>query len=236
MSFQFPAVPARVLRQDVLAVLRKAILEGDLKPGDRLLEADVAAQMGISRAPVREAVRQLEQEGLVDFQPHRGSTVLGVPNEEIDAIYELRAELESRAIRRACERITDEQIEELAEHLHRMGRAVEAGDYSAVFEADHAFHATIQRVAGYRLLRRMWESMDGLVRVRSYQAFEGEGPANKYFRRTAVSSHVPILAALRARDADAAEKAVRDHILEVSERIQAEDSAAAAHEVHAAAR
>lgn len=219
-GFQFQTMAPRVLRQDILASLRRAILEGDLKLGDRLLEADVAAQMGVSRAPVREAVRQLEQEGLVEFQPHRGSTVLGVPDEEIDAIYDLRAQLEAKAIRRACARITDEELEELGEHLRRMTRAVEAHNYSAVSEADLQFHATIQRIAGYRLLRRMWESMDGMVRVRSYQAFEGDGPANEYFRRTAVSSHLPILNALKARDPELAERAVREHILEVSERIR----------------
>src|SRR5918998_1914266 len=90
-DFQFPLVAPRVLRHDVLDVVRTAILQGQLKPGDRLLEADIASQMGVSRAPVREAVRQLEQEGLVEFLPHRGSTVVGVPDEEIDAIYEMRA-------------------------------------------------------------------------------------------------------------------------------------------------
>ena len=220
--FQFPTVAPRVLRQDVLAALRSAILEGRLKPGDRLLEAEVASQMGVSRAPVREAVRQLEQEGLVEFLPHRGSTVVGVPDEEIDAIYEMRALIEARAVRRACERITAEDLAYMEDCLQRMSRASESGDYDGVFEADLQFHATIQRVSGYRILRRMWESMDGMVRVRSYQAFEGEGPARHYFRTTAGSSHAPILEALRARDEDAAEDAIRGHILEVSALIRAE--------------
>jgi DNA-binding GntR family transcriptional regulator len=220
--FQFPTVPPRVLRQDVLAALRSAILEGRLRPGDRLLEADAAAQMGVSRAPVREAVRQLEQEGLVEFLPHRGSTVVGVPDEEIDAIYEMRALIEARAIRRACERITDDDLAFMEDCLGRIARANEMDDYDAVFDADLQFHAAIQRASGYRLLRRMWESMDGMVRVRSYQAFQGSSPAHEYFRQTAVSSHAPILEALRARDPDAAEQAVREHILEVSARIRAE--------------
>lgn len=218
--YQFPTVAPRVLRQDVLAALRTAILQGSLKPGDRLLEADVASQMGVSRAPVREAVRQLEQEGLVEFLPHRGSTILGVPDEEIDAIYELRALIEARAIRRACERVTDEDVVALEQCLHRLDEAAAAHDYPAVYEADLQFHATIQRIAGYRLLRRMWESMDGMVRVRSYQVFEAKGPVGQYFRQTAVSSHLPILEALRARDPDAAERAIREHILEVSDRIR----------------
>jgi DNA-binding GntR family transcriptional regulator len=217
--FQFPTVAPRVLRQDVLAAVRAAILERRLQPGDRLLEADIAAQMGVSRAPVREAVRQLEQEGLVDFSPHRGSVVVGVPDEEIDTIYQLRAQIEARAIRRACELITDDDLAFMDECIQRIVGAQAADDHAEVFDADLQFHATILRVAGYRVLRRMWESMDGMVRVRSYQAFDAAGAASDYFRSTAASSHVPILDALRNRDPDAAEQAVREHILEVSSRM-----------------
>lgn len=215
----FPVVAPRVLRQDVLAAVRSAILDGRLHPGDRLLEADIAAQMGVSRAPVREAVRQLEQEGLVEFWPHRGSVVVGVPDDEIDTMYELRAEIEARAIRRACVSITDEDLAYMQQCIDRIAQAQTANDPAAVFDADLQFHATIVRVAGYRVLRRMWESMDGMVRVRSYQAFDGASAASDYFWRTAASSHELILEALRKREPEAADRAVRDHILEVSTRI-----------------
>ena len=92
-----PLLKPRVLRQEVLSALRTAILAREIKAGSRLLEAEVAARMGVSRAPVREAIRQLEQEGLVEFFPHRGAVVVGLPDAEIDAIYELRAMIEGRA-------------------------------------------------------------------------------------------------------------------------------------------
>ena len=100
-ELRLPRVHPRVLRQEVLEALRSAILNNRIKPGSRLLEAEVATRMGVSRAPVREAIRQLEQEGLVEFFPHRGAVVIGLPEDEIDAIYELRAQIEGRAIARA---------------------------------------------------------------------------------------------------------------------------------------
>lgn len=216
---QFPTLDTRVLRQGVRGALRAAILNGRLKPGDRIIEADIAAQMGVSRAPVREAVRQLEQEGLVEFFPHRGATVVGVPEEEIDAIYGLRALIEEQAIRRACHLATDEDLVALGGLFKKIETAVNSENVDAVAEADLQFHAAILRISGYRLLRHMWEGMDGLVRVRSYQAFLRRGPVGQYFRRTAASDHKPILDALRARDPERAGLAVRKHILNVAERL-----------------
>jgi DNA-binding GntR family transcriptional regulator len=211
-DFQFPPVAPRVLRHDVLEVVRTAILQGRLKPGARLLEADIAAQMGISRAPVREAVRQLEQEGLVDIQPHRGTTILGVLDEEIEPLHELRVVLEAHAVRRACERAVQSDLDELEDCLERLA-ALEPGDYESVLDLDLRFHAAILRASGFRVLRRVWESLDAMVRVRSYQSFERVGPANKRVRDTAVEAHACILETLRARDPDAAERAVRDHFM-----------------------
>lgn len=221
----FPPLEGRVLRQSVHAALRLAILDGRVKPGERILEADVAAQMAVSRAPVREAVRQLEQEGLVSVFPHRGATVVGVPDEEIEAIYEMRAVIEAKAIRRACEHVTDEDLAAMGDLMAEIGRAAKADDIDALAEADLQFHAYILRASGYRLLRHMWEGMDGLVRVRSYQAF-AHGSAGRYFRQTSISSHSVILDALRAREPEAAARAVREHILEVADRIRTESGAA----------
>jgi DNA-binding GntR family transcriptional regulator len=216
-DFQFPLVAPRVLRHDVLDVVRTAILQGRLKPGDRLLEGDIASQMGISRAPVREAVRQLEQEGLVEIQPHRGTTILGVPDDEIEPLHEQRVLLEANAVRRACERISEAELAELQDCVDRLAQ-LDDGDYQSVLDLDLRFHATIVRASGYRVLRRMWESMDAMVRVRSYQSFERVGPANKRVRDEAVIAHGYILQMIRNRDPDAAEHAVRDHFLPAPKR------------------
>ena len=118
--YPLPRLQPRVLRQEVLGALRAAILARRDPPGTRLLEAEVAGRMGISRAPVREAIRQLEQEGLVEFFPHRGAIVIGLPDDEIDAVYELRALIEAKAIARACSRATPADLEQLDRIIDEM--------------------------------------------------------------------------------------------------------------------
>ncbi len=122
---------------EVLDALRRAILNDDMKVGTRILEADVAEQMGVSRAPVREAIRQLEQEGLVQFNPHRGAVVLGLPEAEIDAVYELRAVIESRAMARVATTLTPSRTSTSPRSSPRWTRPLADGD--------------IDRVAGARL-------------------------------------------------------------------------------------
>ena len=97
-----PPVERRVLRQDILLGLRSGILSGEIPPGTRLLEIPLATELGVSRGPVREALRQLEQEGLVEFYPHRGAIVVGVGETEIETIYMIRALLEERAFAKAA--------------------------------------------------------------------------------------------------------------------------------------
>jgi DNA-binding GntR family transcriptional regulator len=205
-----------VLREEVQAALRNAILSNEIQPGARLLEVEVATRMGVSRAPVREAIRQLEQEGLVEFFPHRGVVVIGLPDDEIDAIYEMRALIEAKAIVRACDRVTDADLDELGELLERMQRSLRARDIDAVADIDLRFHDKILEISGLTLLRRIWTSLAGLVRVRSYQALERPGKASTYFVKTSMQSHAALIDAMRRRDGPQAAELVRQHILEVA--------------------
>src|SRR6478752_10082953 len=109
-----PPVERRVLRQDILLGLRSGILSGEIAPGTRLLEIPLATELGVSRGPVREALRQLEQEGLVEFYPHRGAIVVGVGETEIETIYMIRALLEERAFAKAARVVDDTELESLA--------------------------------------------------------------------------------------------------------------------------
>src|SRR5687768_1927778 len=113
-------VERRVLRHEVLLGLRTGILSGDIRPGTRLLEVPLANELGVSRGPIREALRQLEQEGLVEFFPHRGAVVVGVAEAEVETIYGIRALLEGRAFARACRVVTDEDIDALAATVAKM--------------------------------------------------------------------------------------------------------------------
>jgi len=211
-----PRLKPRVLRQEVLEALRNAILNDDFEVGSRILEADVAEQMGVSRAPVREAIRQLEQEGLVQFNPHRGAVVLGLPEAEIDAVYEMRAVIESRAMARVAATLTPAQDEQLADLIEQMREPLANGDIDRVADLDWQLHGLIMDLSEFKLLRRTWASLDGLVRLRSYQALGRKSAAADYFTRTAIASHLALLDALRTRDPEIASKAGSAHVLEVS--------------------
>lgn len=204
-----------MLRQEVLTALRTAILANEISAGSRLLEADVAEQMGVSRAPVREAIRHLEQEGLVEIFPHRGAVVVGLPEAEIDAIYELRAVIEGRAIAAAMDVVGETELARLEALIDDMRTAIKAREIETIAEIDLQFHGLIVEWSGLTLLKHIWGSLDGLVRVRSYQALDRPGSTAKYFLKNAAGSHTVLVTALREGDPEAAALLARQHVLEV---------------------
>jgi DNA-binding GntR family transcriptional regulator len=187
----------------------------------------MAMRLGVSRAPVREALRQLEQEGLVDFTPHRGATVIGVPDAEIDALYELRAVVEAKAIARACTRMTEADFAVLKTSVAGMNEAIARHDMVEVARHDMEFHRLILEVSGFSLLKQLWSSVDGLVRLRSYQALGGRGRVARGAVRGLVASHEQLIEALRKGNATRAAALVRQHIMDVPARRQ-HDAAAKA--------
>lgn len=208
-------IQPRILRQEVLTALRTAILAKEISAGSRILEADVAEQMGVSRAPVREAIRHLEQEGLIEIFPHRGAVVVGVPEAEIDAIYELRAVIESRATAAAINVVGEPELARLEGLIDQMGAAIKVHELEAIADFDLQFHGLIVEWSGMTLLRHIWSGLDGLVRVRSYQALDRPGETARYFLRNAGPSHKVLVAALRGGDREAAALLARQHVLEV---------------------
>lgn len=208
-------IKPRVLRQEVLTALRTAILANEISAGSRLLEADVAEKMGVSRAPVREAIRHLEQEGLVEIFPHRGAVVVGLPETEIDAIYELRAVIEGRATAASVDVVGEPELARLEALIDEMRAAIKTREVEAIAEFDLQFHGLIVEWSGLTLLRHIWSSLDGLVRVRSYQALDRPGSTAKYFLKNAAGSHTVLVDAIRAGDPEAAASLARQHVLEV---------------------
>lgn len=208
-------IKPRVLRQEVLTALRTAILANEITAGSRLLEADVAEQMGVSRAPVREAIRHLEQEGLVEIFPHRGAVVVGLPETEIDAIYELRAVIEGRATAASVGIVGEPELTRLEALIEDMRGAIKTREIEAIADFDLQFHGLIVEWSGFSLLRHIWSSLDGLVRVRSYQALDRPGSTARYFLKNAAGSHTVLVDAIRAGDPDAAAALARQHVLEV---------------------
>ena len=131
------------LRDVVFNTLRQAILRGELKPGERLMEIALANRLGVSRTPVREAIRMLELEGLVIMIPRKGAQVAQITEQDLNDVLEVRLGLEELAVRFACERITDEEIKELGLAVKEFEKKMREDDLSAQAEADVKFHEII---------------------------------------------------------------------------------------------
>jgi DNA-binding GntR family transcriptional regulator len=221
VAIAFNPVRNRTLREEVLEPLRKAILFGQLAGGQRLVEAEIAAQMGVSRVPVREALMQLEREGLVESFPHRGIVVAAVDEDEVDVLYELRAELEGRCLRVVMARDQRGLAERLTELLESMRAAAVAGEIVELAERDLAFHHAIVAGSGYRTLVRVWTSMDGPIRARLQRVLNAPGPERGQLVSYTAESHAPIAEAVARADLEGAVAALEHHIRETRRLIPA---------------
>jgi DNA-binding GntR family transcriptional regulator len=209
-----PAPEYRPLSADVYEALRDAILEGRLAAGERLVEAEIARQMTISRGPVREAIRKLEQDGLVQYLPRRGAVVVSLTPAEVRDAYYLRAHLEAYAVRLAVERATLRDLAALEGLIDRMHECAERDDRTSLLAADVEFHARLCELSGSKLVHRLWDSLNPhcwtvLTTLR----------ATEYRLPEIAERHRPIVEAFRARDADQAEEAIRHHIIELADTV-----------------
>ena len=128
------------LRDVVFNTLREAILKGDLKPGERLMELQLASKLGVSRTPIREAIRMLEQEGLAVTMPRKGAEVAKMTLKDMEDVLEIREALDELAVRIACEKITDEQLKRLMDAKDLFETSTRTGDVKKIAEADVRFH------------------------------------------------------------------------------------------------
>ncbi|MFF0964728.1 GntR family transcriptional regulator [Streptomyces sp. NPDC003703] len=206
-----PALPPASLasrRETVADVLREAITSGRLQAGQKLTESGVAEQLGTSRAPVREALRQLEQEGLVISYPYRGTEVLGVSQEEIEnVLVPVRLSLEKFAFRKAMPRLTDADYAHLQSLVRNMEEAADASDAALLADEDIRFHEAVVTLSGQQHCLQIWRSIQ--PRVRAY--FRRD--ASHYPDATVVAGqHRELIDALRAGDEHALDRAVTTHI------------------------
>lgn len=131
------------LRDVVFNTLRQAILRGELKPGERLMEIQLANKLGVSRTPIREALRKLELEGLVNMVPRKGAEVADITEKSLRDVLEVRKALEELSVQLACEKITEEEIEELKRAAERFKDTLDDQDVTKIAEADVEFHDII---------------------------------------------------------------------------------------------
>ena len=143
------------LRDVVFKTLRQGILTGELKPGERLMEIHLAQKLGVSRTPIREAIRMLELEGLVTMVPRKGAEVARISEDDLKDVLEVRKVLESLATRLACERITEEQKIMLSNAADEFVKATSSGDATAIAQADVRFHDEIINASGNKRLAQM---------------------------------------------------------------------------------
>ena len=156
------------LREVVCESLRKAIREGVLEPGERLMEIQLADQLGVSRTPVREAIRKLELEGYVIMMPRRGTYVANLSIRDVNEVFEIRTSLDSLASGLAAERITDEELERLQRLLVLIGEYIETNDMEKIVETDTEFHDLLYQASrNTRLVGIIFNLREQLTRFRT---------------------------------------------------------------------
>jgi DNA-binding GntR family transcriptional regulator len=203
-------------RAQIKDVILQRIVEGSLEPGSRIVETRIAQELGVSQAPVREALRDLEQLGCVVHEPNRGCSVRAFSAEELLEAFPVRAALEALAARLAAERITTAELAELDELLERMRRAARGGDAHEQSQAHASFLATVVRAARNRTLERQWQMLEPYSRTYLTVSRPGIDLVHLSDR------HVPVLDALRRRDRAKAAEAMEEHLLGAADLLREE--------------
>ena len=195
------------LRDVVFNTLRQAILRGELKPGERLMEIQLANKLGVSRTPIREAIRKLELEGLVLMIPRKGAEVAEITEKSLRDVLEVRRALEELAVELVCEKITEEQIQDLKDAAEEFKESLESGDITRIAEADVKFHDVIYMATDNQKLIQLLNNL----REQMYR-YRVEYLKDIAVRRTLAEEHRSICQALKAKDEKKALDYIRVHI------------------------
>ena len=195
------------LRDVVFNTLRQAILKGELAPGERLMEIQLAERLGVSRTPIREAIRKLELEGQVLMIPRKGAEVAKISEKSLRDVLEVRRSLEELAIELACQRMTPEDIEELEKKQEEFQAAITNGKVMEIAETDEAYHDVIYKgTCNDRLVQMINNLREQMYRYRlEYIKDEDK-------RQVLLVEHENILRAVKQRKTEEAKEAMRAHI------------------------
>jgi DNA-binding GntR family transcriptional regulator len=206
LNLEIDLASRRPLRDEVYLALRRAILAGQFKPGERLVEREIAEKIGLSRSPVREAFRRLEQERLVSVT-RQGVVVHSLDPVEVEELYQVRQHLESLVARLAARHLTPEHRTRLEAILDQMTAALAANDQARVVTECIRFHRTIADVAGNRRLARLVAAVGEEI-----QRFRSLNIQQSTRTESAVQEHRQIFAALVARDEERAAQLMTEHV------------------------
>lgn len=195
------------LRDVVFNTLRQAILTGELKPGERLMEIHLANKLGVSRTPIREAIRKLELEGLVTMIPRRGAEVAQITEKSMNDVLEVRRAMDALCVELACDRISPEELEQLKDACDVFEAVVKTGDVKKIAQADVALHDIIVRATGnQRLVQLVNNLSEQMYRYR----FEYIKDSSQHERL--VEEHRIIYQSIVQKDKKTASQAAKTHI------------------------
>lgn len=200
------AIPRVVLSERIKEFIVQAVLSGEIKPGERIIESSMARQLGVSQAPVREAIRDLVLLGFLESVPYKGTAVRSFTPEELWETYTVRAALESLAARLAASHMTAEDCQALQEILDEMMDAAHQEDRDRLIQLDNRFHETIIRISRNKTLYQLWKTLQfGTWTIVTYRKTTYE-PAYLAAR------HQELLEALQSHDPEKAMHAMQHHI------------------------
>ena len=204
------------LTNEIADIVRERILKGEYQIGEKIKESSIAQELNVSRTPIREAFKTLEEEGLLDYLPNRGCYAKGVTKRDVSDIYTVREALEEIAMTWACERITDEEIDKLEEQCELMDFYTKKRDVQKILTMNSSFHDIIYNSTGSRFLAQV---------LRSYKGYLDKTRKSVFYREEFLDSiqeeHKAIFEAVKSRDKDLAVAAIKKHLASSKERTEA---------------
>lgn len=210
MEYQEKSLGSQIFRK-----IREDILSGIYEQGEELKEATLGKKLGVSRTPVREALRQLELEGLVEIIPNRGARVTGISQKDVRDIYQMRYWLEGLAARWAAEHMREEQIAELEEIVYLSEFHLKDERQDQIVRLDGRFHEVIYQASASRMLEHVLRDFHYYVKCA-----RGVSVKSKKRAEESVKEHKAILKAIQKRDAELAENLANEHIGHVIENLE----------------
>jgi len=206
-EYDFSHASDASLRNKVFKYIKTQIINGAYGPGDTLLESKLSDELGVSRTPIREAIRLLEMEGLVETTTKKGAVVLGISPKDVEDIYAIRQLVEGLAARWAAERLTDHELKELQKIYELMEFYAQKHDVEEMAELDNRFHQMIYEIAGSKILYLTLHNLHQYVQLARLKSLSVQNRLPQ-----TLAEHHAILEAFRGKDADTAEKAMADHV------------------------
>lgn len=194
------------MSKELVTYIKQQILSGELNPGDRIVETKIARELGISQTPVREALRELQGQGIITVVPNRGPLVRSLSKEDAFEVYSLRSMLEGMAIRLAVKFATDEEVAELENVYHQMDQKVRDDSVDYLFQYSSHLHELIIKYARHSRISTFYDSISLQIALLNRQL--GMKKSKDY----EVNQHWELIEVMKARDPDAAELTMRKHI------------------------